>query len=354
MRPQDPAQAETRLLADTTVLLELPSDALAMLDLPPAMSRAERLTLVLADQRSRWLAGSPVETERYLVEMPELAEDRASRLTVVEGEVRARRAAGAASTLADFRGRFPDLHDELTVIFEAAGDRPDSGARPSGGSDDPTEAYGVVGPDGVYTERTIHEFIGRYQILRIIGQGGFGLVYLARDELLGRPVAIKVPRLDRVTREEDVDAFLREARILAGLDHENIVPVYDVGRTRDGLCFVVSKWIDGESLTEGPGGDGEPRLGSPRWSPRSPRRWHHAHQRGLVHRDVKPSNVLMDAATKPYLTDFGLALREEDFAQGAAVAGHAGLHESRAGPRANGTGSMPGPISSAWGSSCSS
>ena len=103
MRPQDPAQAETRLLADTTVLLELPSDALAMLDLPPAMSRAERLTLVLADQRSRWLAGSPVETERYLVEMPELAEDRASRLAVVEGEVRARRAAGTGGPL--FRPR---------------------------------------------------------------------------------------------------------------------------------------------------------------------------------------------------------------------------------------------------------
>ena len=333
MRPQDPAQAETRLLADTTVLLELPSDALAMLDLPPAMSRAERLTLVLADQRSRWLAGSPVETERYLVEVPELAEDRASRLAVVEGEVRARRAAGAASTLADFRGRFPDLHEELTVIFEAAGDR--SGLRrPSvRGSDDPTEAYGVVGPDGVYTERTIHEFIGRYQILRIIGQGGFGLVYLARDELLGRPVAIKVPRLDRVTREEDVDAFLREARILAGLDHENIVPVYDVGRTRDGLCFVVSKWIDGESLTRGALGETANPVRIALLVAAVAEALAHAHQRGLVHRDVKPSNVLLDAATKPYLTDFGLALREEDFAPGRGGGRDAGLHESRAGPR---------------------
>jgi serine/threonine protein kinase/formylglycine-generating enzyme required for sulfatase activity len=321
VRLQDPAHAETRPLADTTVLLELPSDALAILELPPALSRAERLTLVLADQRSRWLAGSPVESERYLVEMPELGEDRGARLAVVEGEVRARRAVGAVSTLADFRGRFPELHDELTVLFEAGGDRPETGACPSGGSNDPTAAYGVVGPDGVYSERTIHEFIGRYQILRIIGQGGFGLVYLARDELLDRPVAIKVPRLDRVTREEDVDAFLREARILAGLDHENIVPVYDVGRTRDGLCFVVSKWIDGESLTRNALGEGANPARIAVLVAAVADALAHAHQRGLVHRDVKPSNVLLDAATKPYLTDFGLALREEDFAQGAAVAG---------------------------------
>ena len=92
--------------------------------------------------------------------------------------------------------------------------------------------------------------IGRYTILGRLGEGGFGRVYLARDDELARTVAIKVPRPERVSQPEDIEAYVNEARILAGLDHPNIVPVYDVGRTDDGLCFVVSKFIDGSDLAE--------------------------------------------------------------------------------------------------------
>ena len=90
--------------------------------------------------------------------------------------------------------------------------------------------------------------IGRYRIIRRLGQGGFGRVYLAHDDELDRPVAIKVPNPERITRPEDVEAYLNEARILARLDHPNIVPVHDVGRTDDGLCFVVSKLVEGTAL----------------------------------------------------------------------------------------------------------
>ena len=90
--------------------------------------------------------------------------------------------------------------------------------------------------------------IGRYRIIQRLGQGGFGRVYLAHDDDLDRPVAIKVPNPERITHPEDVEAFLIEARILAKLDHPNIVPVFDVGRTEDGLCFVVSKLVEGSDL----------------------------------------------------------------------------------------------------------
>jgi serine/threonine protein kinase len=90
--------------------------------------------------------------------------------------------------------------------------------------------------------------IGRYRIIRRLGQGGFGRVYLAHDDELDRPVAIKVPNPERIADPGDVEAYLNEARILARLDHPNIVPVYDVGRTEDGLCFVVSKLIEGSEL----------------------------------------------------------------------------------------------------------
>src|SRR4029077_14964535 len=90
--------------------------------------------------------------------------------------------------------------------------------------------------------------IGRYRIIHRLGQGGFGRVCLAHDDDLDRPVAIKVPNPERITHPEDVEAFLIEARILARLDHPNIVPVHDVGRTEDGLCFVVSKLVEGTDL----------------------------------------------------------------------------------------------------------
>ena len=92
--------------------------------------------------------------------------------------------------------------------------------------------------------------IGRYRVVRRLGQGGFGRVYLAQDDDLDRPVAIKVPNPERVAGPEDVEAYLAEARALAKLDHPQIVPVYDVGRTDDGLCYVVSKYIEGSDLAE--------------------------------------------------------------------------------------------------------
>lgn len=91
--------------------------------------------------------------------------------------------------------------------------------------------------------------IGRYRVQRLLGQGGYGLVYLAHDDQLARPVAIKVPHAQLVVRPEFADAYLTEARTVANLDHPNIVPVYDVGGSEQFPCFVVSKFIDGTSLS---------------------------------------------------------------------------------------------------------
>ncbi len=83
--------------------------------------------------------------------------------------------------------------------------------------------------------------IGRYRVERILGQGGFGIVYLAHDDQLRRPVAVKVPHAELVARPEDAEPYLTEARTVAGLEHPNIVPIYDVGDTEDFPVFVLRR-----------------------------------------------------------------------------------------------------------------
>src|SRR6516162_4366128 len=90
--------------------------------------------------------------------------------------------------------------------------------------------------------------IGRYRVEKLLGRGGFGLVYLAHDDQLQRPVAIKVPHARLVAKAPDAAAYLAEARAVANLDHPNIVPVHDVGSTSACPLFIVSKYIDGTDL----------------------------------------------------------------------------------------------------------
>ncbi len=162
---------------------------------------------------------------------------------------------------------------------------------------------------------------GRYVLRYALGRGAMGQVFLGHDVRLDRAVAIKVPRPERLSRLEDIEAYLNEARIVAGLDHPNIVPVYDAGHTDDGLCYVVSKYINGSDLAT--------RIKKSRRGFRESSEIiatvaeaiHYAHTSALVHRDVKPSNILIDASGNAFLADFGLALEEDDFGTGAKFAG---------------------------------
>lgn len=163
--------------------------------------------------------------------------------------------------------------------------------------------------------------IGRYRIERVLGEGGFGLVYLAQDEQLNRRVAIKVPHNKLIAKPEDAELYLAEARTVAGLDHPSIVPVYDIGNTQEFPCYVVSKYIEGTDLWA--------KLRESRLSYRDVAELvatvadalHYAHRQGLVHRDVKPGNILIDKNGRPYVVDFGLALREENIGKGSKYAG---------------------------------
>ncbi len=163
--------------------------------------------------------------------------------------------------------------------------------------------------------------IGRYRIERLLGKGSFGLVYLARDDSLNRLVAIKVPHQHLVTSPDQAEEYLKEARTVANLDHPSIVPVYDVGSTDEYPCYVVSKYIDGTDLATRLK-KSRPRLHETvKLVATVAEALHHAHKQRLVHRDIKPGNLLLDHDGQPFVADFGLALREQDIGKGPRFAG---------------------------------
>ena len=186
-----------------------------------------------------------------------------------------------------------------------------------------TGAFQPDGPDlpAVDFNAALPTQVGRYRIEKVLGKGGFGLVYLAHDDQLQRLVAIKVPHARLVAKTSDAEAYLTEARTVASLDHPNIVPVHDVGSTKDCPFFIVSKYIDGTDLAT--------RLRQSRLSIQEnvelvatvAEALHFAHKQGLVHRDIKPGNLLLDKSGKPFVADFGLALREQDVGKGPRYAG---------------------------------
>ncbi len=171
------------------------------------------------------------------------------------------------------------------------------------------------------TSRGDPSAIGRYRVINRLSQGGFGRVYLASDDDLERLVAVKVLNPQQVGGPEDVETYLAEARTLAKLDHPNIVPVYDVGRADDGLCYIVSKYVQGSDLRDLIRHARPTSRESAELVATVAEALHHAHTRGLVHRDVKPANILIDASGKPCVADFGLALRDEDYGKGVTLAG---------------------------------
>ena len=162
---------------------------------------------------------------------------------------------------------------------------------------------------------------GRYRVVRVLGAGGFGTVYLALDEKLKRQVAVKVPNRATATGAGFL-ACLQEAQTLAGLEHPNIVPVYDVvGDDPEVAGYIVSKYIDGPNLEAWQRAGRVPFADAARVVAAVADALHFIHEKGTIHRDIKPANILLDRAGVPHVLDFGLALGEQGPALGSRLAG---------------------------------
>ena len=149
--------------------------------------------------------------------------------------------------------------------------------------------------------------LGRYKLIELIGRGGYGDVWEAFDPQLERLVAIKVPRADRRNQMHSIEQFFEEARKVAKLKHQGIVPVFDVGSDGE-WCFMVSDYVAGENLKEFVTKSNLSHKSAAALVADIADSLDYAHSQGFVHRDVKPQNILIDRDGHPHLTDFGIAL----------------------------------------------
>lgn len=158
--------------------------------------------------------------------------------------------------------------------------------------------------------------LGDFRIVRELGRGGMGVVYEAEQVSLKRKVALKVLRFGAVADREAMERFQREAETVAGLHHTNVVPIFAVGHEH-GVAYYAMQFIRGKSLDEElkkqrAGGPPLNALEIARWGLQAAEALAHAHERGVIHRDVKPSNLIRDEDGRIWLADFGLAKRLDD------------------------------------------
>jgi WD40 repeat protein/serine/threonine protein kinase len=212
-----------------------------------------------------WLAGARPRIESFLNEVSATGRPvLAGELLRVELEHRYR--AGDRPTLEEYQGRFPDQLDLVAVLLHRA-----------------AAAAGAA---------SLPPCIPGYEILGVLGQGGMGIVYRARQVALNRLVALKMIRAGAYAAEHERARFRREAEAAAPLRHPNIVPVYEVGE-HDGYPFLALEYVEGGSLADRLRGTPQPPREVAELVEILARAIHYAHEHGVVHRDLKPANVLL-------------------------------------------------------------
>jgi serine/threonine protein kinase len=298
--------------------------------------------LVHEDLEYRLRAGEPARVEEYLERFPELHGRDDTILDLLAMESFLREAVGAPPTEMEHRQRFPQHADTLparidllraragapltvsldnstppqTATVAPAGRAPRATNGPAGLSTrvpDPAETppsfLPVAQPIlGVVSSSVLRIAVPGYEILGLLGRGGMGVVLQARQLSLGRLVALKIIRDAALAGEQDRRRFRAEAEAIARLQHPNVIHVYDVG-DHDGLLHMALEYCPGGSLAARLGGKPLQAADAASLVEALARGIHAAHMKGVIHRDLKPGNVLLAEDGTPKITDFGLVKR---------------------------------------------
>jgi eukaryotic-like serine/threonine-protein kinase len=265
----------------------------------------ELLAVLRVDQVERFQLGQSVRVETYLDTVPALRDEREQILDLIFAEYLLRQERGERPEPEEYFQRFPEYARELSLQLEL------------------NEA---LGPQSVSTWRVAENFatqrhrrpvesksepeglfqIAGYTVLSVLGRGGMGVVYRARQQGLNRLVAIKMVHAGAHASLATLDRFRVEAEAVARLKHPNIVQVYDVGQDA-GSPYLVLELVEGRNLAERLAGTPQPVTWAATIVETLARAIHAAHEQGVVHRDLTPANVLLTADDIPKITDFGLA-----------------------------------------------
>ena len=269
-------------------------------NLPASVKRL--IDRVCDEFESRWASNPKPRIENYLDRVPS---GRSVLLfELVKLEVDLRLTAGEEVDEQAYLQRFPDHAAMVELAISGLMDTLSMGITVAAHQRNPDEAR----EDPVFAIAS-GDKIGKYTVRRMVGQGGFGIVYLAQHPQLDIDVAIKIPRSGRFRSNLEIERFLEDARHAASLKHPGIVTVHDVDHHGD-LLFIVQEFLAG--------GDLKRSLQAQSYAPEDAARLiatvasavAHAHKLGIYHRDLKPANILLDESGQPRVADFGLALQE--------------------------------------------
>jgi tetratricopeptide (TPR) repeat protein/tRNA A-37 threonylcarbamoyl transferase component Bud32 len=267
---------------------------------------------VVLDVLRRRAAGESLPDEQVIASRPELADHLRVELSklrqICEAGNGVKKISAAASTvgmgLDPTPGTFQVRCPHCREFFQASRDTPvaEIACSVCGGQ------FNIAGSNEDTRAAPALQSLAHFDLVELLGVGGFGSVWKARDRKLDRTVAIKIPHRGRLNHE-DLEKFLREARAAAQLQHPNIVRVYEVGRDGDS-AYIVSDFVRGIPLNDWLTGQQPTMRQAAEICATIADALQHAHERGVIHRDLKPANILIDGEGRPHLMDFGLARRE--------------------------------------------
>jgi eukaryotic-like serine/threonine-protein kinase len=253
------------------------------------------------DQRERWWLGQRIPATAYLSEHQALLTEPEAAFELIYGEFLLREELGESPSVDEYVRDYPQYAERLRTqvgLHRALSGDPATGERSTSFADS-----GISPPTGAAAR---WPGVRGFVILEELGRGGMGVVYRARQQGLGRTVALKMLLAGARASPELLDRLRNEAEAVARMQHPHVVQIFEVTEY-DGLPCLVLEYVDGGTLAQKIGGTPQPVKEAARLIETLARTIHEAHLQGIVHRDLKPANVLLTADGTPKITDFGLA-----------------------------------------------